>query len=132
MQLSNFLRNVLKLDAASCLAMAALVLPGAGALGPLLGLDATELRLAAAPLIPIGLFIGWLGTRREASAALIGLVILGNLSWTAGSLGAAAAIPSLTALGQVAIAGQGLFVLAITAAEAIGLRSSVRNVVARA
>ncbi len=127
MQLSNFLRNVLKVDAAGCLATAAFMLPAAGALAASLGVDAPTLRMAAAPLIPIGLIILWLGTRRDAPAALIVLVILGNLGWIAASLAATAAMPSLTTLGRAAIAGQGLFVLAVTTAEAIGLRWSMQG-----
>lgn len=124
MQLSNFLRTVLKLDAASCLAMAALVLPTASALQPALGVDAGVLSAAAASLIPIGLFIMWLGTRHRAPAALVWLVIVGNLGWTAGSLVAASGFPGITPLGQAAVAGQGLAVLALALAEWAGLRSS--------
>ena len=90
MQLSKFLRTVLKLDALSCLAMAALALPAAGMLREPLGIDPAVLTPAAASLIPIGLFIGWLGTRREAPAALVWLVIAGNLGWSAASFAAAA------------------------------------------
>src|SRR5687767_2382030 len=52
MILSNFLRTVLKLDAASCLGMAALVLPTAAALEAPLGVDAAILTAAAASLVP--------------------------------------------------------------------------------
>lgn len=126
MQLSTFLRTILKLDSASCLGMAALVLPTAGALEQPLGVDAGALSAAAASLIPIGLFILWLGTRREAPPALVWLVIIGNLGWTAASLMAAVGLPGITALGQAAVAGQGLAVLAIALAEYAGLRSSQR------
>jgi hypothetical protein len=125
MQLSNFLRTVLKLDAASCLGMAALVLPTTGLLSRPLGIDAAALTGAAAALIPIGLAILWLGTRREAPTSLIWMVIIGNVGWTLASLAAAAAVPTITALGQAAVAGQGLFVLAVAAAEWAGMRSSV-------
>ena len=126
MQLSNFLRLVLKLDGASCLGLAALVLPTASQLAGPLGIDAAALGAAAAALIPIGLVIGWLGTRREAPASLIWLVIIGNGGWTLASLAAPAAWPTITPLGQVAVAAQGLFVLAVAAAEWAGLRSSAR------
>jgi hypothetical protein len=126
MQLSTFLRTILKLDAASCLGMAALALPAAGALEQPFGVDAGALSAAAAALIPIGLFILWLGTRREAPPALVWLVIIGNVGWAAASLIAAGSLPGITALGQAAVAGQGLAVLAIAFAEWIGLRSSQR------
>jgi len=124
MQLSNFLRTVLKLDAATCLGMGALVLPAAAALQAPLGVDANLLRAAAASLIPIGLFMLWVGTRREAPAGFVWLIILGNLAWTAGSLLAAADLPGVTALGQLLVAGQGLGVLALAIAEWAGLRQS--------
>lgn len=124
MQLSNFLRTVLKADAASCLGMAAVILPAAGALQAPLGIDSAILQGAAASLIPIGLFILWLGTRREAAAGFVALVILGNLGWTAASLVATASIPGITALGQLAVTGQGLAVLALALAEWAGLRQS--------
>ncbi|MDP9421230.1 MAG: hypothetical protein M3Q19_00065 [Pseudomonadota bacterium] len=124
MQLSTFLRTILKLDAASCLGMAALVLPAAGALQDPLGIDAALLTAAATSLVSIGLFILWLGTRREAAAGLVWLVILGNLGWTAASLFAAANLAGVTALGQLAVAAQGLAVLALALAEFAGLRQS--------
>ena len=125
MQLSNSLRIVLKLDSASCLGMAAIVLPAAGALQGALGVDSAILRGAAGALLPIGLFILWLGTRREAAAALVWLVIAGNLGWVAASLAAAQGLPGITPLGQAMIVLQGLAVLAITVAEWIGLRASL-------
>ena len=124
MRLSNFLRTVLKLDSASCLAIAALVIPLSGTLAEPLGIDGPALGAAAVTLIPIGLFILWLGTRREAPPAFVGLVIAGNVGWAAASFAAAASIPDITLLGQVAVAAQGLAVLALALAEWIGLRSS--------
>lgn len=124
MQLSNFLRTVLKLDAATCLGMAALLLPAAGALQSPLGIDAGLLRSAAASLVPIGLFMLWVGIRREAAAGFVWLVIIGNLAWMAGSLLAAAELPGVTALGQMLVVGQGLGVLALAGLEWAGLRQS--------
>ncbi len=125
MQLSNFLRTVLKLDAASCLAMAAIVIPMAGMLQEPLGIEAGALSAAAATLIPIGLFILWLGTRREAPAALVAVVILGNIGWAIASFAAAGSVPAITFLGQAVVAGQGLAVLALAIAEWAGLKSSI-------
>lgn len=127
MKLSNFLRTVLKLDAASCLAMAAIVVPMAGMLAGPLGIDSATLAAAAASLIPIGLFVLWLGTRREAPAMLVGLVIAGNLGWAVASFAAAGAFPAVTVLGQAVVAGQGLAVLVLAIAEWAGLRSSLQE-----
>jgi hypothetical protein len=128
MQLTKFLRTILKLDAASCLGMAALVIPTATALELPFGIDAGLLTASAASLIPIGLFILWLGTRREAPAAFVWLVIIGNLGWTVASLAAAGSLPGITPLGQLAVAGQGLAVLALALAEWAGLRQSLQTV----
>lgn len=132
MQLSNFLRTVLKIDAAACLAMAAMVLPAAGSLETPLGVDAAMLAGSGASLIPIGLFILWLGTRRQAPEALVWLVIIGNVGWAAGSLAAASILPGITTLGQAMVAAQGLAVLALAGAEWLGLRSSPRASLERA
>ena len=125
MQLSNFLRTVLKLDAASCLAMAAIVIPMAGMLQEPLGIEAGALSAAAASLIPIGLFVLWLGTRREAPTALVAIVILGNIGWAIASFAAVGSVPAVTFLGQAVVAGQGIAILALAIAEWAGLKSSL-------
>lgn len=125
MKLSTFLRAVLKLDAASCLAMAAIVIPLSGMLARPIGIEASALSAAAASLIPIGLVILWLGTRREAPAALVVLVIAGNIGWAVASFAAAGSIPAITLLGQAVVVGQGLAVLAFAIAEWAGLKSSL-------
>jgi hypothetical protein len=124
MQLSNFLRTVLKLDAASCFAMAAIVIPMSAMFERPFGIDTAALTVAAVPLIPIGLFVLWLGTRREAPASLVALVIAGNVGWAVASFTAAGSVPEITLLGQIAVAAQGLAVLALALAEWSGLRSS--------
>lgn len=124
MQLSNFLRTVLKIDGASCLAMAAIVLPMAGMLSQAFGIQASALSAAAASLIPIGLFVFWLGTRAEAPPALVAMVIAGNVGWAAASFAAAGSVPAITLLGQTVVAAQGIAVLALAIAEWVGLRSS--------
>lgn len=125
MHLSKFLRTVLKLDAASCLGIAAITLPASESLEPLLGIDASLLEGAAASLVPIGLFILWLGTRRQSPAALVWLVIVGNIAWAAASLAIAARMPGATPLGQLLVTGQGLAVMALAIAEWVGLRASL-------
>lgn len=124
MQLSTFLRTVLKIDAAACLGMAALVLPMTGPLERALGVGAAALGASAASLIPIGLFMLWLGTRRHAPAALVWLAVIGNLAWVLGSFAAAAELTGITPVGQFLIAGQGAAVLGLAIAEWMGLRAS--------
>ncbi|MGI8932186.1 MAG: hypothetical protein ACR2FK_07400 [Sphingomicrobium sp.] len=122
MNYSTFLRTVLKLDCASCLATAALLAPGAGTLSGPLGIPAALLGAAGLALIPIGLFIGRLGVRREGPASLVGLVIAGNLGWVAASLAVTAALPSILPLGAAFVIGQALVVLVLAMLEWRGLR----------
>lgn len=124
MQLSNFLRAVLKLDAATCLGTGALALATAGYLSGPLGIETGALSAAAVSLIPIGLFILWLGTRREAHPALVYLVIVGNLGWTAASFATVFGLPGITAMGVALVAAQGLVVLVLALLEWRGLVQS--------
>ncbi len=124
MLLSTYLRAVLKIDAASCLAMGAVLVPAAAALEGPTGMAAALLSAAGLALIPLGLFILWLGTRRQAPSALVLLVVVGNVGWTAASFLAAASLPQITAAGQLLTVGQGLAVLLLAYLEWRGLRSS--------
>lgn len=110
MTYSRFLTYVLKLDSASCLAMAALLVPFAATLAPLFGLDAGLLTAAGLSLVPIGLFIGWLGLRGQGPAIFVWLVILGNLGWSAASLALVVASPAITAIGTLFTIAQALAV----------------------
>ena len=124
MTYSNFLRTVLKLDCASCLAMAALLVPGAAALSGPLGVAEELLRFAGLVLIPLGLFIGWLGLRGEGPAGFVGLVVIGNIGWTAASFALAATLPAITAIGVAFVSVQALAVLGLALLEWRGLRQS--------
>ena len=122
MQMTPFLKRVLLLDAASCLGMAALLLPGATLLAPLLGLDRSLLIGAGAMLAPLGLFILWLATRRSLYVWVVALVVAGNLLWTVESfllLGIAAGV---TALGVAFVSGQAAIVALLAMLELLGLR----------
>jgi hypothetical protein len=127
MTLSSFLRAVLKLDAASCLGMAAIILAGSASMSGPLGVESPILQGAALSLIPIGLFILWLGIRREAPAVLVYLVIVGNAGWAAASLAAAFELPGITPLGTLLVAGQGLAVFGLAMLEWIGVRQSSQS-----
>lgn len=124
MQFSIFLKRVLVLDSASCLGMGAMLVGGAGALSPLLGLSEPLLEAAGYLLIPLGLFIGWLGSRSAAPAALVWLVIVGNVVWFAESLVLAFTTAGITGLGTAFAAGQGVAVLALAILEYVGLQRS--------
>ena len=116
-----FLRRVLALDALSCLAMGLLMGLGAASLAPLFGLPESLVRIAGLVLLPLAIFIGWLASRPNPPRALVWVVILGNLAWTAESfvvLGQSQA----TALGTAFVSAQAVAVLGLAMLEYIGLR----------
>ena len=118
-----FLRRILALDSLSCLAMGLLMGLGAAALSPIFGLPAGLLRGAGLALLPLAAFIFWLATRPEPPRALVWVVILGNLAWTAESfitLGQSEA----TALGTAFVAAQALAVLGLACLEHVGIRKA--------
>ncbi len=121
---TTFLKRVLIIDALSCLGMGAMLIAGGGALADLLGLPAALGNGAGLALVPLGLFIFWLGTREAVHPALIWLVILGNVGWTVGSLILVFATPAITALGASFVGGQAAIVLALAALEYVGLERS--------
>ena len=124
MPLTNFLKRVLILDSASCLFMGAILLAGGGDLSDLLGLSGSLVSGAGSLLIPLGLFILWLGTRSAAHPALVWLVIVGNVGWAAESLIVAFTTAGITGLGTLFVAGQGAAVAALAALEYAGLQRS--------
>lgn len=122
MQMTTFLKRVLLLDSASCLLMGIGLALGAGMLAAPLGLPAGLLEGAGLVLLPIGLFIGWLGTRSAAPAALVYVVIVGNVGWTAESLFVAFGQPGISALGTAFVAVQAAAVLGLALLEYAGVR----------
>ena len=120
---SLFLRRVLALDALSCIAMGLLMGLGAAPLAPLLGLPEPLVRTAGLLLLPLAAFIAWLATRPAPPRALVWIVILGNVGWTAESFALIGqSQPAITALGTAFVSAQALAVLALAALEYGGLR----------
>jgi len=124
MQLSPFLRTVLKLDAASCLSMAASLVLGAAIFEPYLGLPKALLTAAGIALVPIGVFMFWLGVQERGSAVLVQLVVIGNIGWALASLALFELIPEMTLLGAVVVAAQALAVILFALLEWRGLQGS--------
>lgn len=124
MTYSNFLRTVLKLDCASCLAMAAMLVIGAASLSDPFGIAAGFLQAAGMLLVPIGLFIGWLGLRGEGAPLFVWMVIAGNFGWTALSFIVASSLPTITAMGSAFVIAQAIAVLSLALLEWRGLRQS--------
>ena len=122
MILSTFRKRVLTLDAASCLAMGLLLTLGAGALAPMFGIDRQIVGGAGLALIPIGLFILWLGTRQAAAPAFVYLVIAGNIAWSVESVVLIANADKITPLGIAFVGVQAAAVAGLSLLEWIGVR----------
>ena len=65
--------------------MGLLMALGAAALAPLFGLPEPLVRTAGLLLLPLAAFIVWLASRPAPPRALVWVVILGNVGWTAES-----------------------------------------------
>ncbi|MGZ8335386.1 MAG: hypothetical protein ACXWU1_01845 [Allosphingosinicella sp.] len=122
MQITTFLKRVLVLDAASCLGMGLLLALGAGVLAPMFGLARPLVFGAGAALVPIGLSILWVATRKNVHPLLVYLVIGGNLLWVIDSLLLIRDAAGITALGTAFVTAQAAAVAALTAMEMIGVR----------
>ncbi len=118
-----FLRRVLALDSASCLAIGLLLALGAGPLSALFGLGERLLLGAGLLLLPLAAFIAWLASRRSPPIALVWLVIVGNGAWTAESfLLISTESARITALGTAFVAAQATAVLGVALLEYVGVR----------
>ena len=122
MILSTFLKRVLTLDAASCLAMGLLLTLGAGALAPMFGIERQIVGGAGLALIPVGLFILWLGTRQAAAPTFVYLVIAGNIAWSVESVVLIANADKITPLGIAFVGVQAAAVAGLSLLEWIGVR----------
>ncbi|MGZ8348213.1 MAG: hypothetical protein ACXWUP_13990, partial [Allosphingosinicella sp.] len=112
MQITTFLKRVLVLDAASCLGMGLLLALGAGVLAPMFGLARPLVFGAGAALVPIGLSILWVATRKNVHPLLVYLVIGGNLLWVIDSLLLLRDGAGITALGTAFVTAQAAAVAA--------------------
>lgn len=118
---SLFLRRALLADAVASAATGLLMATGAGFLDSLLGLPTLLLREAGVLLLPYALLVGWLGTRASLPEAAVWAVIVGNVAWTAASLGLFIVLAP-TALGYAFVIGQALVVGLFAELQYIGLK----------
>ena len=116
-----FLRRVLMVDAATCVAMGLLLTLFATPLSTLLGLPPVLLAYAGASLFPTGGFMAWLALRRDASRWGAWVVILGNAGWVAGSV-LVLLLASPTAIGYAFVIAQAVVVVLLAELEYTGLR----------
>lgn len=119
--MTDFIRRVLFVDAATCAGTGLFLALLAAPLAPFLGLPAELLLYAGLALLPIAAFIAWVATRDEISAAGVRLVIVGNAAWVLASLALLFAV-SPTMLGYAFVIGQALIVAALAEMEYVGLR----------
>ena len=121
MDRSTFLRRVLLVDAATCVATGALLSLDAGPLAPMLGLPAALLLYSGLSLFPIAAFMLWVAARKSPPIAGVWLVIAGNALWVAGSLLVVVEL-SPTGLGYAFVIAQALIVALLAELEYTGLR----------
>ena len=118
---SPFLRRALLADAVASASTGLLMAIGAGFLDSLLGLPTLLLREAGVLLLPYALLVGWLGTRASLPEAAVWAVIVGNVAWTAASLGLFVLLAP-TALGYAFVIGQAVVVGLFAELQYIGLK----------
>ena len=119
----TFLRRVLSLDAATCVAAGLLLTLGAGPLEPALGLPAPLMRYAGLSLLPFAALLVYLATREQLSPPAVWAVVLLNVLWAVDSLLLLlTGWVSPTELGSAFVVMQALGVAAFAALEYLGLR----------
>jgi hypothetical protein len=123
---STFLRWVLFIDAATCVATGLLAMIGSSTLDQLLGLPTELLRYAGLSLLPFAAFVVYLATRETFSKSMVWAVILLNALWTADSLLLLlTGWVNPTELGYVFVVAQALGVAMLAGLEYVGWRKSV-------
>ena len=119
------LRTVLYLDAATCLAMGAVLVGAATPLAGLTGIPEPLLFYAGLALIPLALAIAAIA-RWLAGGPTVWLVIVGNAAWVAGSLALVAGAISPNLLGAGVILAQAAAVCVLTWFELAAFRATGR------
>jgi hypothetical protein len=120
---STFVRRVLLVDAATCVAMGLLLSLASGVLSPLLGLPSVLLQYAGLSLFPIAAFMAWVATRTNLSRPGVWVVIAGNALWVVGSaVLLISGWASPTSLGHVFVIVQGVTVALLAELEYVGVR----------
>jgi hypothetical protein len=125
-QSPNFLRTVLLIDAATCIATGLLMTLGAETIAGLTAIPAPLLLYAGLSLFPVAAFIALVGTRDSLAPPAVWVVIVGNALWVAGSallLFDGTIAPN--ALGYAFIAAQAAAVAVLAELEYFGLRQTL-------
>ena len=118
-----FIRRVLQLDAASCIATGALQVVAAPALAGLFGLPQSLLLGTGLFLLVYAAAVLWLSLRRSIRRGGVGVVMGGNLLWAIGCGWLLASGPvAVTTLGQLWVLAQALVVVVLAQLQWSGLR----------
>src|SRR5262245_66621547 len=120
---STFVRRVLLVDAATCVAMGLLLSLASDMLSPLLELPSALLQYAGLSLFPIAAFMAWVAMGPNLSRLGVGLVIAGNALWVVASIVLLVSDwvdPNL--LGYVFFIAQAAAVVLLAELEYVGLR----------
>jgi hypothetical protein len=121
---AKFLRTVLLVDAATCVATGLLMALGAGILADVTAIPALLLLYAGISLFPVAVFIALVAMYGLVAPAVWG-VIAGNALWVAGSvLLLVDGLISPNPLGYVFIGGQAVAVAVLAELEYFGLRQT--------
>ena len=120
---TTFLRRVLLVDAATCIATGALLTIDAHALSRLLGLPGTLLFYAGASLFPCAALMLLVALRASLWRAGAWVIVAGNALWVLASAALLVAIAP-TALGYAFVIAQGVAVALLAELEYIGLQKA--------
>ncbi len=121
----NFLRTVLRIDAATCIATGLLMALGAQPLSSLTQLPSGLLSAAGLSLFPIAAFIVFVAARAPVWPFGVWLIVIGNVGWVLTSvwlLIAGAVSPN--ALGVAFVSAQAVAVAVLATLEVMGVRDA--------
>jgi hypothetical protein len=121
----HFLRNVLRVDALSCLACGLLQVAATDAMTQVLGLPSALLAYTGEFLLLYGVAVAFLSGRTPLPRSLIGVLVVGNLGWAVACIGLLLAGPTPTALGTGYVLVQAVTVGILAELQFFGLRRSV-------
>ena len=118
----DFLRTVLFADSATCVACGLFMVAAARPFASVSQIPLEVLRYAGLSLFPIAVFIALVAARAARSLPAVGVVIAGNLAWSAASFWLMSSrVIAPTTLGQLFIGAQAATVLALTTLELRGV-----------
>ncbi len=118
----SFVRKILALDALTCAACGALMTLASNSVASLAGLPQPLVFWAGASLFPVAALFGWMSRSSRLGPALVGVAVVGNFAWAAGSL-AVLALTEPTPVGVALVLAQALAVVVLALLEARGLRA---------